>query len=80
MQNDNNNRISAGRLCLVAQVLAVPVGYFLDKLDDLGTPDLSLRRRSRLELTRNSRTSPPKTVRKRCRSWPTRWFLSTHSW
>lgn len=49
------NRISAGRLYEIAQVLAVPVTYFFDGLDGEGEdlPDMSQRQRMCLELARN---------------------------
>jgi transcriptional regulator with XRE-family HTH domain len=48
------NRISAGRLFEIAQVLAVPVSYFFDGLRQDGDPqDISPRQRMCLELARN---------------------------
>ena len=47
------NRISAGRLYEIAQVLGVPVGYFFEGLDSHKTPDLTARQRMCLELARN---------------------------
>ena len=47
------NRISAGRLFEIAQVLGVPVGYFFEGLDTQRVPDLTSRQRMCLELARN---------------------------
>ncbi len=48
------NRISAGRLFEIAQVLGVPVSYFFEGLRaDTANPDLSQRQRMCLELARN---------------------------
>jgi transcriptional regulator with XRE-family HTH domain len=48
------NRISAGRLFEIAGVLAVPVSWFFDGLQDGGEPrPLSPRQRMGLELARN---------------------------
>ncbi|ABC21083.1 helix-turn-helix domain-containing protein [Rhodospirillum rubrum] len=47
------NRISAGRLFEIAQVLHVPVNYFFDGLDDEASETLSPRQRMCLELARN---------------------------
>jgi transcriptional regulator with XRE-family HTH domain len=47
------NRISAGRLFEIAQVLGVPVGYFYEGLDTQRVPDLTSRQRMCLELARN---------------------------
>lgn len=47
------NRISAGRLYEIAQVLGVPVSYFFEGLDNQRVPDLSARQRMCLELARN---------------------------
>ena len=47
------NRISAGRLYEVAQVLSVPVGYFFDGLQDQNARSVSPRERMCLELARN---------------------------
>jgi transcriptional regulator with XRE-family HTH domain len=47
------NRVSAGRLYEIAQVLSVPIGYFFDGLDDQGTRAVSARERMCLELARN---------------------------
>jgi transcriptional regulator with XRE-family HTH domain len=47
------NRVSAGRLYEVAQVLNVPIGYFFDGLADEGTHAISPRERMCLELARN---------------------------
>jgi transcriptional regulator with XRE-family HTH domain len=47
------NRVSAGRLYEIAQVLSVPIGYFFDGLDGQGTRSASPRERMCLELARN---------------------------
>jgi len=47
------NRVSAGRLYEIAQVLSVPVGYFFDGLDGQGSRSVSPRERMCLELARN---------------------------
>ena len=47
------NRISAGRLYKIAQVLGVPVGFFFEGLGEGYTPDLTKRQRMCLELARN---------------------------
>ncbi len=47
------NRISAGRLFEIAQVLGVPVGYFFEGLENQRSPDLTARQRMCLELARN---------------------------
>jgi transcriptional regulator with XRE-family HTH domain len=47
------NRVSAGRLYEVAQVLNVPVGYFFDGLQNENTPAVGPRERMCLELARN---------------------------
>ena len=47
------NRVSAGRLFEVAQVLSVPVNYFFDGLTDGGGRGISPRERMCLELARN---------------------------
>jgi transcriptional regulator with XRE-family HTH domain len=47
------NRVSAGRLYEIAQVLSVPVGYFFDGLDGQDTRAISPRERMCLELARN---------------------------
>jgi len=47
------NRISAGRLYEIAQVLGIPVGYFFEGLDNQRVPDLTQRQRMCLELARN---------------------------
>jgi transcriptional regulator with XRE-family HTH domain len=47
------NRISAGRLYEIAQVLGVPVSYFFEGLDGDRCPDLTARQRMCLELARN---------------------------
>jgi transcriptional regulator with XRE-family HTH domain len=47
------NRVSAGRLFEIAQVLSVPVSYFFDGLDEQGGRSISPRERMCLELARN---------------------------
>jgi transcriptional regulator with XRE-family HTH domain len=47
------NRVSAGRLFEVAQVLSVPVSYFFDGLDQETERGISPRERMCLELARN---------------------------
>ncbi|TVR96875.1 MAG: XRE family transcriptional regulator [Rhodospirillales bacterium] len=48
------NRISAGRLYEIAQVLRVPVSYFFDGIDGSGgEEEMSMRQRMCLELARN---------------------------
>jgi transcriptional regulator with XRE-family HTH domain len=47
------NRVSAGRLFEIAQVLSVPVGYFFDGLDEQVGRAISPRERMCLELARN---------------------------
>lgn len=47
------NRISAGRLYEIAQVLGVQVGYFFEGLETQRSPDLTARQRMCLELARN---------------------------
>jgi transcriptional regulator with XRE-family HTH domain len=47
------NRISAGRLYEIAQVLNVPVSYFFDGLADNTQQDVGPRQRMCLELARN---------------------------
>jgi transcriptional regulator with XRE-family HTH domain len=47
------NRVSAGRLFEVAQVLSVPVNYFFDGLEQEGERAISPRERMCLELARN---------------------------
>jgi transcriptional regulator with XRE-family HTH domain len=47
------NRVSAGRLFEIAQVLSVPVSYFFDGLDDEDTRSITPRERMCLELSRN---------------------------
>jgi transcriptional regulator with XRE-family HTH domain len=47
------NRVSAGRLFEVAQVLSVPVSYFFDGLEQDGERGISPRERMCLELARN---------------------------
>ena len=47
------NRISAGRLFEIAQVLGVPVGFFYEGLDNRRATELNARQRMCLELARN---------------------------
>ena len=47
------NRVSAGRLYEIAQVLSVPVGYFFDGLEGQNARAISPRERMCLELARN---------------------------
>lgn len=47
------NRISAGRLYEISQVLGVPVSFFFEGLEEQRDPDLSARQRMCLELARN---------------------------
>ncbi|SOD95977.1 helix-turn-helix domain-containing protein [Caenispirillum bisanense] len=47
------NRISAGRLFEIAQVLNVPVSYFFEGLEDERGEDMGQRQRMCLELARN---------------------------
>jgi transcriptional regulator with XRE-family HTH domain len=47
------NRVSAGRLFEIANVLSVPVGYFFDGLNQDGDRAVSPRERMCLELARN---------------------------
>jgi transcriptional regulator with XRE-family HTH domain len=47
------NRISAGRLYEISQVLGVPVNYFFEGLESQRAPDLTARQRMCLELARN---------------------------
>ena len=47
------NRVSAGRLFEVSQVLSVPVNYFFDGLDNENERAISPRERMCLELARN---------------------------
>jgi len=47
------NRVSAGRLYEVAQVLNVPVGYFFDGIEEENAQAISPRERMCLELARN---------------------------
>jgi transcriptional regulator with XRE-family HTH domain len=47
------NRISAGRLYEISQVLGVPVSYFFEGLDNERSTDLTARQRMCLELARN---------------------------
>ncbi len=47
------NRISAGRLHEIAQVLGVSVGFFFEGLEDRDGHDLTTRQRMCLELARN---------------------------
>lgn len=47
------NRISAGRLYEIAQVLNVPMNYFFEGLDDDAPENVGSRQRMCLELARN---------------------------
>jgi len=47
------NRISAGRLFEIAQVLNVPIGFFFDGLEQDVAPEMQGRQRRCLELARN---------------------------
>lgn len=47
------NRVSAGRLYEIAQVLRVPVGYFFEGLGALDNTELPARQRMCLEVARN---------------------------
>lgn len=47
------NRISAGRLYEISQVLGVPVSYFFEGLEGGRAPEMSSRQRMCLELARN---------------------------
>jgi transcriptional regulator with XRE-family HTH domain len=47
------NRVSAGRLYEISQVLSVPVGYFFDGLEGQDSRAVSPRERMCLELARN---------------------------
>ena len=47
------NRVSAGRLYEISQVLSVPVGYFFEGLQGQGARSVSPRERMCLELARN---------------------------
>src|SRR5712672_2776380 len=47
------NRVSAGRLYEIGQVLSVPVGYFFDGLQEQNARAVSPRERMCLELARN---------------------------
>jgi transcriptional regulator with XRE-family HTH domain len=47
------NRISAGRLFEISQVLSVPIGYFYEGIEAQKGTDLSARQRMCLELARN---------------------------
>ncbi len=52
------NRISAGRLYEIAQVLGVPVSYFFEGLEGSKNPEMSARQRMCLELARNFSSIP----------------------
>ncbi len=52
------NRISAGRLYEISQVLGVPVSFFFDGLEEKRTPELNDRQRMCLELARNFASIP----------------------
>lgn len=47
------NRVSAGRLYEIAQVLRVPVGYFFEGLGNMENTELPARQRMCLEVARN---------------------------
>jgi transcriptional regulator with XRE-family HTH domain len=47
------NRVSAGRLYEISQVLGVPVNFFFEGLDGEGGESISVRQRMCLELARN---------------------------
>ncbi|MBV9862619.1 MAG: helix-turn-helix transcriptional regulator [Alphaproteobacteria bacterium] len=47
------NRVSAGRLFEIAQVMSVPVSYFFDGIDEHSERSISPRERMCLELARN---------------------------
>lgn len=47
------NRISAGRLYEITQVLAVPISYFFEGLEDADDQQVAPRQRMCLELARN---------------------------
>jgi transcriptional regulator with XRE-family HTH domain len=47
------NRISAGRLYEIAQVLSVPVNFFFEGLEEDNAADMQARQRMCLELARN---------------------------
>jgi len=52
------NRISAGRLYEISQVLGVPVSFFFEGLDGDIAPELNDRQRMCLELARNFSSIP----------------------
>jgi len=52
------NRISAGRLYEISQVLGVPVSFFFDGLKEDRQPELNDRQRMCLELARNFAAIP----------------------
>ncbi|WP_337998297.1 helix-turn-helix transcriptional regulator [Oleispirillum naphthae] len=52
------NRISAGRLYEIAQVLGVPVSFFFEGLTEDRAPELNDRQRMCLELARNFAAIP----------------------
>src|SRR5690242_6181558 len=47
------NRVSAGRLYEIAQVLSVPVGYFYEGIGEEGVRPVTQRERMMLEIARN---------------------------
>ncbi|MBN2751109.1 MAG: helix-turn-helix transcriptional regulator [Rhodospirillaceae bacterium] len=47
------NRISAGRLYEISQVLGIPVSFFFEGLEEERVPELNERQRMCLELARN---------------------------
>ena len=47
------NRVSAGRLFEIARVLAVPVGYFYERIGEEPVRSVPQRERMLLEITRN---------------------------
>jgi transcriptional regulator with XRE-family HTH domain len=52
------NRISAGRLYEISQVLGVPISFFFEGLEDARAPELNDRQRMCLELARNFAAIP----------------------
>ncbi len=52
------NRISAGRLYEISQVLGVPISFFFDGLEEERVPELNDRQRMCLELARNFAAIP----------------------
>jgi transcriptional regulator with XRE-family HTH domain len=47
------NRVSAGRLCRIADALGVGVGYFFERIDSDDAPKITQRQRLLLDLARN---------------------------